>query len=209
MSGGSTSSSPTAAVHAAPVTLLVGPPAVGKSTAARALCARFGRSLYVPVDDVRTRVLTGYAAPDVGWPAPLVEQVRLARESALDSAHRYAAAGFTVVLDDFVDPLVLREYEVLEGWRGVRRVVLAPTRDEARRRCARRELDPVLRRYIEEGIDVAYDILRNAAPTLVERGYHFLDTSDLTVEATVDCVLGLPVSDGEAEPEPGTQAVWS
>jgi predicted kinase len=185
--------------HAAPVTLLVGPPAVGKSTAARALCARFERSIHVPVDDLRTRVLTGYAGPEPGWPAPLVEQVRLARESALDSAHRYAAAGFSVVLDDFVDPPLLREYDVLQGRGGVRRVVLAPPRDEARRRCARRELDPALRRYIEAGIDVAYEILRTATPSLLQRGYHVLDTSDLPVEATVDRILALPPSaDGPA-----------
>lgn len=58
---------------------------------------------------------------------------------------------------------------------GVRRVVLAPTH-ETRRRCNRQKLDPVPRRYIEEGIDVAYDTLRTADPTLVERGYHFPTT---------------------------------
>jgi predicted kinase len=178
------------------VTLLVGPPAVGKSTAARALCARFRRSVHVPVDEVRTRVLTGYAPPEPGWPAPLVEQVRLARESALDSAQRYAAAGFAVVLDDFVDPPLLQEYDVLSSWPGVRQVVLAPTRDEARRRCARRELDPAMRRYIEDGIDLTFDILQTAAASLQRRGYHLVDTSDLTVEQTVDRVLGVPVSGG-------------
>ena len=187
-------STATGALLAGTVTLLVGPPAVGKSTAARALCARSARSVHVAVDDLRTRVRTGYAPPAADWGASLVEQVRLARESAVDSAHRYAAAGFAVVVDDFVDPLLLQEYEVLQGWAGVRRVVLAPTRDEARRRCARRDLDPVLRRYIEEGIDVAYDILRTATAPLVERGYHLVDTSDLSVEATVDRVLDLPVS---------------
>jgi hypothetical protein len=150
----------------------------------------------VPVDDARARVLTGYAPPGSPWSAPLVEQVRLARESALDSAYRYAASGFAVVLDDFLDPPVLQEYDILQSWPGVRRVVLAPTRDEARRRCARRDPDPGSRRYIEGGIDIAYDILRTAAAALRERGYHIVDTSDLTVEATVDHVLDLPVSDG-------------
>jgi predicted kinase len=178
------------------VTLVVGPPSVGKSTTARALCARFDRSVHVPVDDVRTRVLTGYAPPGPLWPASLVEQVRLARESALDSAHRYAAAGFAVVLDDFVDPPLLQEFDLLQGWPDVRRVVLLPTRDEARRRCAGRESDPALRRYIEEGIDVVYDLLASQAASLVRRGYHFVDTSGLTVEATVDAILELPTSDG-------------
>jgi predicted kinase len=178
------------------VTLVVGPPGVGKSTTARAVCARHVRSVHVPVDDVRTRVLTGYVPPGPVWTASLVEQVRLARESALDSAHRYAAAGFAVVLDDFVDPLLLREFDQLQGWPGVRRVVLLPTRDEARRRCAGRETDPVLRRYVEEGIDAVYELLGTAAASLVSRGYHFLDTSGLTVEATVDAVLDVPIADG-------------
>jgi predicted kinase len=188
----------TGAGQAAPVVLLVGPPAVGKSTAARALCARFDRSIHVPVDDLRTRVLRGYAPPEPAWPASLVEQVRLARESALDTAQRYAAAGFVVVLDDFVDPPLLREYRALEGRPGVQRAVLAPTRDEARRRCARRELDPHLRQYIEAGIDVAYDVLETAVAPLQQRGYHVLDTSRLTVEATVDRILALPASDDGA-----------
>ena len=190
------SASPAGAVRAAPVTLLVGPPAVGKSTAARALCARFARSVHVPVDDLRTRVLTGYAAPEPGWPEPLVEQVRLARECALDTAHRYAAAGFAVVLDDFVDPPLLQEYVALDGWPGVRRVVLAPTREAARRRCAGRERDTRLRSYLQEGIDLTYEVLRTGATVLEHRGYALLDTSDLTVDATVDRVLALPPADG-------------
>ena len=199
MSGTQPPAGPSGVGYAAPVTLLVGPPAAGKSSAARALCDRFDRSLLVPVDDVRTRVRTGYAAPALDWAPPLVEQVRLARESALDSADRYAAAGFAVVLDDFVDPLLLSEYDVLSGRRGVRRVVLAPSRDEARRRCAGRDVDPVLREYIQTGIDVAYEILRTGAAPLLQRGYHLLDTSDLTVEATVDRILALPPS-GDGAP---------
>ena len=46
-----------------PVFVIVGPPAVGKSTTSKALAARFPKSLHIPVDDVRTMVVSGLVLP--------------------------------------------------------------------------------------------------------------------------------------------------
>jgi hypothetical protein len=49
-------------------------------------------------------VVAGRAEPEPNWPSQLVDQVRMARQSALNIAARYRGSGFTVVIDDFLDP---------------------------------------------------------------------------------------------------------
>ena len=98
----------------AAIYLIIGGPAAGKSTTARALADRFPRSIHVPVDDLRDMVAQGRIVPaSDGWSDGLVEQIRLARETAVGIATRYAEAGFVVVLDDFWDPLELLDYREL------------------------------------------------------------------------------------------------
>ena len=95
--------------------VVVGAPAVGKSTASKAVCIEFARSLHIPVDDLRDMVVSGHAMPGEAWSVELAQQVTLARGAALDMAARYRDDGFTVVIDDFLDPLQLQEYRALAG----------------------------------------------------------------------------------------------
>lgn len=81
-----------------PMFLLVGPPAVGKSTTSRALAARFPKSLHIPVDDLRNMVVSGIALPGADWSDDLAQQVTLARTSVVHMALTYHNAGFVVVI---------------------------------------------------------------------------------------------------------------
>ena len=84
-----------------PIFLIVGAPATGKSTASRALAARFPKSIAIGVDDLRNMVIGGVIHPSAEWSDELVAQLQLARKSALLMARTYHAVGYTVVIDDF------------------------------------------------------------------------------------------------------------
>ena len=55
-----------------PIYLVVGPPAVGKSTTSGALAARFPKSLHIPVDDFRNMVVSGIELPGASSPARVI-----------------------------------------------------------------------------------------------------------------------------------------
>jgi predicted kinase len=171
-----------------PIFLVVGGPAVGKSTTSHALAASFPRGVHIPVDDLRHMVVSGYRLPGPDWSDELVRQIRLAREAAMRMALDHAAAGFAVVLDDFWDPLGLAEYRTFLEGRGTHKVVLYPTADEARRRNRARSGDRD-GSYIDEAISVAQQILAPVVEHLPQEGWLVLDTTDLDVEASVAAIL--------------------
>jgi AAA domain len=172
-----------------PIFLIVGPPAVGKSTASRALAAQFQRSIHIPVDDLRDMVVSGRVLPSATWGDELILQIRLARESAIRTALAYSEAGFTVVIDDFVDPYLLVEYQGLQSHAQLRRLILYPDQSEAHRRNLKRSGLALERSYIDDGIRIVYQLLRSAIGQLGRDGWEILDTSALTVEATVSQIL--------------------
>ncbi|HRL14538.1 MAG TPA: hypothetical protein PKX07_21830, partial [Aggregatilineales bacterium] len=93
-----------------PIYVVVGPPAVGKSTTSRALAARFPKSIHIPVDDLRNMVVSGLMLPGAVWSDGLAQQITLARTSAASMALAYHTAGFAVVIDDFWDPNHAADY---------------------------------------------------------------------------------------------------
>ena len=167
-----------------PVYVLAGPPAVGKSTTAHALAATFELSVHVPVDDLRHLVVGGLALPAPGWTDGIARQVALGREAALRVTGTYRAAGYAVVLDDFYDPLGMREYRGLLAGPDVHGIVLLPAEAEARRRGATRSAG-ALEPAVEMAIGHGYAILRPLADRLATEGWLVLDTSALDVESTV------------------------
>ena len=83
------------------------------------------------MDDLRSMVVAGVVHPGAVWTDELVEQLHLARQSAVVMALRYQAAGFAVVIDDFYDPNSrLREYDDLAR-AGMVRVLLYPAAQKA------------------------------------------------------------------------------
>ncbi len=165
-----------------PLFVIVGAPGVGKSTISRSLATAFDRAVHIPVDDLRDMVVSGIELPRPdAWPPALAEQVRLARETALDAARRYRSAGFAVVIDDFLDPPGLVEYRHVDAVL----TVLNPTIDVAIERNRGRERDPELTAYLESGIRQVYAELERQGPALRTAGWELLDTTALGVEETV------------------------
>jgi predicted kinase len=172
------------------VFVVVGPPAVGKSTVTRLLADALERSVLVEVDHLRDgMVVNGAVLPTGGeWSAALVEQLEAARASACAIAHAYAAIGFDVVIDDFYDPESrLVEYEALDDL-GARRVLLRPNAAVARERSRDRGAEAAA--FIAVGIEAVYAAMPPVAE-LEATGWLVLDTSEDRPEQTRDRILAL------------------
>lgn len=168
-----------------PVFILIGPPAVGKSTTSKALASKFGRSIHIPVDDIRDMVVSGLVLPGPDWSPELVQQLTLARESAIHTALHYRKAGFAVVIDDFLDPNQLREYQTFLTEPRIHKFVLYPDQAAAHARNFQRAGDDPGRVYIDEGIHIVYQQLPLMMEPLREGGWTVLDTTALSIDETV------------------------
>ncbi len=172
-----------------PVFLIAGPPAVGKSTTSAALAARFARSVHIPVDDLRMMVVSGLEMPGADWNEALVQQISLARANASHMAQTYADAGFMVALDDFLDLNFPRDYHPLLSRPGAHAVLLYPRQTAAHQRNYQRAGDSPGRAYIDEGIQLVYDGMKAFVPFMEQNGWQVLDTTELSIEETVDEIL--------------------
>ncbi len=179
--------------------VIVGPPAVGKSTTARALAGRFPLGLHIPVDDLRMMVVSGLALPAAEWAEDLALQIALARDTTSHMAGAYHAAGFAVVIDDFWDDNLAADYAGLMAHPALRRVVLLPDQAEAHRRNLKRSGDSQARAYIDQGIRDVYRQLGEIVADLAGQGWLVVDTTGLNVERTVDVILAASSGpDGES-----------
>lgn len=172
-----------------PIFLIVGPPAVGKSTTSRALAGRFSKGIHIPVDDLRMMVVSGRLLPGPEWSDELAQQIALARQSAAETALKYHRAGYGVVIDDFWDAEHLNDYQVLLGQPNFSKVVLYPRQDAAHQRNRQRSEGSPEQSYIDEGIQIVYRQLNASAARLAEDGWVVVDTTDLGVDETVAAIL--------------------
>ncbi len=175
--------------------LLVGPPAVGKSTTSRALAAHFPKSIHIPIDDLREMVVSGLLLPSAEWSDGLKEQVTLARTSAVHMAAAYHNAGFSVVIDDFWDSNTHSDYQTLLDLPYFHKIVLYPTQEEAHRRNLQRSGDSPARGYIDEGIRIVYQQLNPVLSQLEETGWHIMDTTTIDVEETVASIHRMTIGE--------------
>lgn len=174
----------------APIFLIVGAPAVGKSSTAHALAARFLKSIHIPVDEMRDMVVSGLTHPSDNWGESLIEQLAAARESVSQMAVTYNRAGFVVVIDDFWDPnSQLSEYRRLFDERHVYRVLLFPSQSTALARNLGRSGAGEASDYIAGGIQFVYAHLAMVIADLEQHGWFVLDTTDRNVEETVTAIL--------------------
>ena len=172
-----------------PVFLIIGPPAVGKSTTSKALAARFDKSIHIPVDDIRNMVVSSLVFPSVDWNAELTQQITLARESVIQIALHYQKAGYAVIIDDFFDPNRLREYRTLLIAPHTHSFVLFPNQETAHARNFQRAGDDPGREYIDQGIRAVYQQLNLVIGNLREEGWIVLDTTELSIEETLREIL--------------------
>ncbi|MEY9892093.1 chloramphenicol 3-O-phosphotransferase [Catenulispora sp. MAP12-49] len=168
--------------------LVTGIQAAGKSTVAQLLAEQLEKSMHVRGDLFRRMVVNGRVEMGPSDPpAEAVRQLRLRYALAAQVADGYADAGFNVVLQDIVLGAYLTDMVTAIRTRPCYVVVLAPSaavvqeRDEARR-AARGK---VAYRPGDEGVAELDAYLRRETPRI---GL-WLDTSELTVEQTVEEIL--------------------
>jgi cytidylate kinase len=175
------------------VVLITGVPASGKSTVSAALARRFERGVHVRGDAFRRMVVAGReemtATPsDEAW-----RQLRLRYRLGASTADAYFDAGFSVVVQDVVVGEVLGEYVASIHSRPLVVVVLTPSIEAFARREAGR--DKVAYRAEMDGIVAMDRSLRGDTPHL---GL-WLDTSDLTVDQTVDEIVARGLAEGRVD----------
>jgi hypothetical protein len=172
-----------------PLFLIVGPPAVGKSTTSHTLAARFPKSIHIPVDDIRMMVVSGLKLPSAVWDDELAQQISLARAGVAQMALRYQQAGFAVVIDDFWDAAFDADYALLRNQPNVQRILLYPDQAETHQRNFVRSGDSPARGYIDQGIEIVYQQLRPVVAQLQAQGWQVLDTTRLDVDGVVSAIL--------------------
>ncbi|MEV5652861.1 AAA family ATPase [Nocardia sp. NPDC052254] len=163
------------------VYLITGIQAAGKSTVAQALAQRLPRSAHVHGDVFRRFVIGGRAEMCATPSAEALRQLELRHHLAASVADEYARAGFTAIVQDVVlgellpwmidrirtDPLYV--------------IVLSP-RPAA---VAAREAGRAKKAYGTFTVEQLDEVLHAETPAI---GL-WLDTTDLTVDQTVDEIL--------------------
>lgn len=172
-----------------PIFIVVGSPAVGKSTTSHALAGHFSKSIHIATDDIRHMVVSGLQFPSPDWSDELVQQIRLARSNVSHMARSYQQAGYAVVIDDFWDFNLNSDYEAVLAQGIIHKVLLYPNQEAAHGRNLKRAGNTPERSYIDEGIQLVYGRIKSAMSQLQEENWLILDTTELTVENSVSAIL--------------------
>ena len=165
-----------------PIFLLSGPPGAGKSSVATALMQHFERGIHIPMDDIREWVVSGISHPSAGWSDETERQFKLARTVGASAATLYADAGFAVALADVLSPPDVAAH--FTDPRN-RKTLLLPTLDTALERNATRTNKTFNTLGLTELIRRVYGWLQQQDWS----GWTILDSTNLTLEETVDAIL--------------------
>ncbi|ANY75780.1 phosphotransferase [Paenibacillus ihbetae] len=175
------------------VIIVTGAMASGKSTIAERLAEKFERAVHLRGDTFRRMIVRGREEllPDASEKA--LAQLELRYRLSASAAAAYAAAGFQVVLQDIIiGPHLQNMGNFLKGV-PVYIVVLTPNPEALHQREA-------LRNKKGYGIWSPEELDRRLREETPRIGL-WLDTSDLTIEQTVDVIWERIWSEGKIEGE--------
>lgn len=160
---------------------LTGIMAAGKSTVAQALAERFDRGVHVRGDVYRRSIVRGREEMSPEPSEEAITQLRLRYRLAAQTADAYVEAGFTTVVQDLSIGPMLAETVAMFRTRPMALIVLCPSVDVV----AQREEERAKTGYGSFTPADLDEVLRTRTPRL---GL-WLDTSGLSVEATVDEII--------------------
>lgn len=174
------------------ILLIIGSPASGKSTISKEISKRSTKGIHIPVDDLRTMVQAGVVHPNYEWSPELIQQLELARQTAIDMAIRYCESDFLVAIDDFWDHhSQLQEYAPLLNRPNVTKVILRPSVNATLIRLRARQAPSTFRNALEYAIKLVNTELDKHQESLIKQGWHVIDTSNDTIEGSVVRILAL------------------
>jgi len=170
-----------------PIFYITGVPGSGKSSVATALMRRFPFGMHLPIDDMREFVVSGIVPP-FPWTEEVSRQFALAREASAQTARLYADAGFAVALDDVIFPHEVHELctRLLAG-KTIHKIFLQPTLDTVLTRNASRTNKDFDTTVLIEVIHSLHPSI--AAQPFAEAGWIVIDSTELSLEQTVETIL--------------------
>jgi deoxyadenosine/deoxycytidine kinase len=155
----------------------------GKSTVGYLVAKHFPQCLFIQVDELRGKIVNGYARPQGGvFTEEVLQQFQMARSTAIYMAYLYANQGVDVVIDDVcAPPNFMEQYAALFEIPEVHRVLLYPKAPIVIERIKQRG-GPL------EHIDYV-PVVYNYLDAMSKDGWIVLDSSEWTIEQTVNEVL--------------------
>jgi deoxyadenosine/deoxycytidine kinase len=165
------------------IIFITGMAGAGKSTVGYLVARHFPRCLFIQVDELRGKMVKGYARPEGGvFTEEAIQQFQLARSSAIYMAHLYANQDVTVVIDDVcAPPNFVGQYAALFEIPEVHRVLLYP------------KAAIVIERIKQRGGPLEHisyvPAIYNYLDSMPKDGWIVLDSSEWTIEQTVNEVL--------------------
>lgn len=163
------------------VILITGIMAAGKSTVAQAVAERLPRSVHLRGDTFRRFIVNGREDMTRDPSPEAIRQLHLRYELGAMAARRYVEAGFDVVYQDVILGAEIERVVDMLGGLQLEVVVLCPSPGAV----ARREIARTKTGYGDWTVEALDAGLRRETPRI---GL-WLDTSDLTVDETVDRIL--------------------
>ena len=172
----------------APVFVISGQLASGKSTIARALLERYPLGYHVDVDGIREMVTSGLASP-LQWTDETERQFDLALAASAALAQVYQPAGFAVAIEGGVDPGAIAKHLAAVGLsEHVLGIVLHPPLEVALARNRERQTKSYDTSILEDAIR-EIDVEMAAEP--LPDGWHRIDNGNEPVETTIERILAL------------------
>ena len=166
----------------APLYIITGAMAAGKSTIAKALVQRFDKSAHVGGDAFLRMIAKGGAVMGPALDDEAVAQLHLRQDIAMDAVRRFVGAGFTTVYQDIlIGADFVRVTRALANLMP-RIVVLNPSVET----LAQRDAD---RHKTGYGAHFPPNVLADALRSETPREGLWLDTSAMSVDGVVDSIL--------------------